>query len=100
MNKDRIGLGLDGLDVASVIAGTFVVIGLLYESGPEMWRSIVNRTTPGRDVVGGALVALGVFAEVAIGFFISRKAKREKNESDSVISAANERVAEAERQTV
>jgi hypothetical protein len=95
IRKPRIGLGLDGLEIALVFAGVLVVVGLLLESGPEMWQSFVKRQIPARDVVGGALVALGVFSEVSIGIFISRSAKREKMESDSIIAATGERAAEA-----
>ena len=96
VKKDRIRLGLDGLEIALLLAGALVVVGLLIESGPEIWHSFLNRAPPERAVVGGALVALGVFAEVAIGVFISRSAKREKIESDSAIAATNERSAKAE----
>lgn len=96
INKDRkIAFGLDGLEVASIFAGLLVVLGLLMESGPEVWQNIMNRVWPQRGLVGGALVTLGVFAEVAIGVFIARAGKRAQSEAGERIALAEKTTAEA-----
>ena len=73
--KPRIGLGLEPLEVGTFFAGLLVVFGLYLESGADWANALANRRWPGRPIEGTALVALGVFAEVAIGIFIARSAK-------------------------
>jgi hypothetical protein len=95
ISKDiKVGFGLDALEVATFFAGLLVVIGLLMESGPEAWTAIINRIWPHREVTGTALVTIGVFAEVAIGLFIARSAKRAQVSAEAQIAELN---AETER---
>jgi hypothetical protein len=105
INKPKIGLGLEPLEVATVFAGLVVVFGLYLESGPDWTKSAKRHVWPERPVTGTALVALGVFAEVAIGLFIARRAKRTQLEAEQRISLAeratadaNERAAQAQRE--
>jgi hypothetical protein len=97
ISKDiRVGFGLDGLEVATFFAGLLVVIGLLMESGPEAWTAIMQRLWPHREVTGNALVTIGVFAEVAIGLFIARSAKRAQVLAEAQIAEVTERASKAE----
>jgi hypothetical protein len=85
----KVGFGLDALEVATFFAGLLVVIGLLMESGPEAWTAMINRMWPHREVTGNALVTIGVFAEVAIGLFIARSAKRAQLLAEAQIAELN-----------
>jgi uncharacterized protein YjeT (DUF2065 family) len=97
ISKDiKVGFGLDGLEVALTFAGQLVVIGLLMESGPEAWKAIITRIWPHREVTGNALVTIGVFAEVAIGLFIARHAKRAQMQAETQIAEVTERASRAE----
>jgi hypothetical protein len=96
MKKARFTFGIDGLESWSAIAGLTVFIGLGYEIGPEAWGYVVTGTLLPRELFGSALVAIGVFAEVAIGVFIARKSKREQIKADKKIAELNERAKCAE----
>jgi uncharacterized protein YjeT (DUF2065 family) len=90
ISKDiKVGFGLDGLEVATFIAGVLVVVGLLMESGPEAWTAIIRHMWPHREIAGNALVTIGVFAEVAIGLFIARSAKRAQLQAEAKIAELN-----------
>jgi len=79
------------------LAGLLVVLGVWMESGRELSWAIVNRTWPSQEAVGGALVVIGVFAEVAIGLFIAYESKRAELKANEEISQANDRAAQANR---
>lgn len=96
-NDTKIGFGIGGLEVATLFAGLLVVIGLLMESGPDAWVAIVTQVWPHREVSGNVLVTIGVFAEVSIGVFIARSAKRAEILAGTAIAEANERAGEANR---
>ena len=96
-NKDKLGFGLDGLEVATFFAGLLVVIGLLMESGPEAWTSAINRMWPRREITGNVLVTIGVFAEVSIGIFIARSSKRAQLRAEKEIAELTERSTKAEQ---
>lgn len=97
IKKDiKVGFGLEGLEVATFFAGLLVVIGLLMESGPEAWTAIIKRLWPHREVTGNVLVTIGVFAEVAIGLFIARSAKRAQLQAEAQIAEVTERASRAE----
>jgi hypothetical protein len=97
MSKEiRVGFGLGALEVATCFAGLLVVIGLLMESGPEAWTAFITKHWPHRDVMGNALVTMGVFAEVAIGLFIARDAKRAQLRAEAQIAEVTERASKAE----
>jgi len=95
IRKPKIGLGLGALELWSIGFGLIVVAGVLLESGPEFWQSVRHWKIPSRVAIGGAMVALGVFGEVAIGVFIARSAKREQVESSERISEAVKATADA-----
>src|SRR4051812_13375972 len=91
----RIRLGW--LERFTTLAGLLVVLGVWMESGRELSWAIISRTWPRQEAVGGALVAIGVFAEVAIGLFIARSAKRAELKAKKEIAEANDRAALAEK---
>ncbi len=97
MKKAKFKFPIDPLEGWSAVAGLIVFIGLGLEIGPEAWGYFVTWYQPPRELFGSALVAIGVFAEVAIGIFIARSSKREQIKSEAAISAANERAAKAEQ---
>jgi len=97
--KPKIGLGLEPLESAIVFAGLVVVFGLYLESGPDWAQAAKNHAWPARPITGTALVALGVFAEVAIGLFIARSAKRAQLQAEELISLAEKATAEANERT-
>ena len=92
ITKAKLGLRIGALEIASTMAGLIVVVGLLIESGREVHRAWTAGAWPSRELWGGILVALGVFAEVTIGIFQERASKRER-------IASEERIAEAEMAT-
>lgn len=96
VKKHSIGIGLGWLEIASAIAGLVVVLGLAIESGPELWQAFRTWTWPTRAAIGGTVITLGVFAEVAIGIFLARSAKAAKLEANAAIAEANERAAKAD----
>lgn len=69
-------------------------VGLGFEIGPEAWGYVITSTRLPRELFGSALVAIGVFAEVALGIFIARSSKRQEMESNKRIAELNERAAE------
>jgi hypothetical protein len=91
----RIKLGW--LERFITFAGLLVFLGVWMESGRELSWAIVNRTWPSQEAVGGALVVIGVFAEVAIGLFIAYESKRAELKANEEISQANDRAAQAEQ---
>jgi hypothetical protein len=97
IKKQSIGLGLGVLEVVTTFAGLLVVIGLIVESGPELWQAVITRVWPARTVVGGTVITVGVFAEVAVGIFIARRAKAAELEASVAIADAAERAANAEQ---
>jgi hypothetical protein len=104
MKREKLSSWMGRLDVASAIAGSIVVIGLVVEDGPELLKSFVTKTLPQRAVTGALLVTLGVLAEVTIAFTIARIAKRiEAIDAEHIANirrdaaAAEERAALAEK---
>jgi hypothetical protein len=97
--KPKLGLALEPLEVAIFFAGLVVVFGLYLESGADWAKAAKSHVWPARPVTGTALVALGVFAEVAIGLFIARSAKRAQLEAEERISLAERATAEANERT-
>jgi hypothetical protein len=97
INKDKrkIGLGLGKLEVVSVFFGLVVVLGLFLELGAEIKHVISARVWPSRELIGGILVAIGVFGEVALSIFISRDAKRAQMNADERIALAEKATADA-----
>lgn len=86
---------IDRLEKALGVAGLIVVIGLLAEDGPELWKSVVMRTLPSLALIGGALVTLGVAAEVIFAVVIARIAQRIDADAALNIAKANELAADA-----
>ena len=95
--KQSIGSGLRWLEVITTLAGLIVVLGLLIESGPELRQAVETQIWPAREVLGGAVITVGVFAEVALGIFIARSAKRAELKASIAIAEADERAAKAEQ---
>jgi hypothetical protein len=94
---NRIRLGW--LERFITLAGLLVVLGVWMESGRELSQAIMSRTWPRQEAVGGALVVIGVFAEVAIGLFIARSAKQAELRANEEIAESRDRVAKAEQAT-
>jgi hypothetical protein len=84
--KPGMGLGLEPLEIGTFFAGLVVVVGLYLESGPDWANALASHKWPARPIEGTALVALGVFAEVAIGIFIARSAKRAQLQAEHTIA--------------
>ena len=98
-SKDRFDFGIGWLEVFTTLAGLVVVLGLWKESGTD-WRMAWDHKTwpPPNSVTGSFLVAVGVFAEVAIGIFsarANRKQERKSNREIARLNAETERLREA-----
>jgi hypothetical protein len=93
-NKRKRELWMGGWEIAEAAAGLIVFAGLALEIGPEAWGYFITWTLLPREIFGSALVAIGVFAEVAIALRIARSAKQQERESNERIAELN---AEAER---
>lgn len=96
IDKEKLSQCIEWLELALVVAGGIVVIGLVVEDGPELWQSLLTRTWPSRAAVGDLLVTLGVLAEVLIAFLIARIAKRIDAYAEADAAKALERAAQAE----
>lgn len=84
------------LERFTTLAGLLVVVSVWMESGRELSWAIVTRRWPRHEAVGGALVVIGVFAEVALGIFIGRSAKSAELEADKAIAETRERASAAD----
>jgi hypothetical protein len=62
---------LGWLEVGLTFAGLTVVSGLVVESGQELSDALSHHSWPARGVIGGAIVTIGVLAEVIIGVLIA-----------------------------
>ncbi len=96
INKEKLSQYIEWLELALVVAGGIVVIGLIVEDGPELWRSLLTRTRPSRAAVGDLVVTVGVFSEVLIAFVIARVARRIDLYAEADTAKALERAAQAE----
>lgn len=96
MNKEKLSQRIEWLELALVVAGGIVVIGLIVEDGPEIVHSLLTWTRPSRAAVGDLLVTAGVFAEVFIAFVIARIARRIDAYAEADTAKALERAAQAE----
>jgi hypothetical protein len=96
VNKEKLTLCIEWLELGLVVAGGIVVIGLIVEDGPELLHSLLTRTRPSRAAVGDLLVTAGVFAEVLIAFVIARLARRIDAFAEADTAKALERAAQAE----
>lgn len=96
MNKEKLSQCIEWLELALVVAGGIVVIGLLVEDGPEIANSLLTLTRPPRAAVGDLIVTAGVFAEVLIAFVIARIARRIDAYAEADTAKALERAAQAE----
>lgn len=96
-NKERqqLDVALTWLERWLIFAGCLVVGGVLLESGPDIFSALQKRELPTWVAMGGAVVALGVAAEVILGIFITKKSHRVQELADSSIAEANERAAKA-----
>lgn len=95
VTKETLGLGIGWLEAGIALAGLLVVLGLVVESGPELWQATINRTWPARSILGSTLVVVGVFVEVALGVFAAREAKRLEREGNERMAVAEQATAEA-----
>jgi len=86
MAKDR-----DWLEIGITLAGVVVVLGLFVEYGPD----IATHRLSFAAIVGSAMVTGGVFAEVLLGIFINRKAKRDEARNAALLTESRERAADA-----
>jgi hypothetical protein len=96
INKEKLNQRIERLELALVVAGGIVVIGLIVEDGPELWYSLITRTLPSRVALGGLLVTIGVFAEVLVAFVIARVARQIDAFAEADTANALERAAQAE----
>lgn len=90
--KPNIGLGLSSLQLVIFGAGLIVVLGLLTESGPETLASIKSGHWPMRQLIGSALVTIGVFLEVTLAIVVERSARRGELEAEERIAELNREV--------
>jgi hypothetical protein len=97
--RDVLDTALVWLERGLILAGGMVVVGLLMESGPEMAIALQKHHFPNRGVLGGALVTMGVFAEVVLGILITQKSHRVQDLADASIAKANERAVQAAKET-
>lgn len=95
-NKEKLSQYIEYLELALVIAGGIVVIGLIVEDGPELGHSLLTRTRPSRTALGDLLVTVGVFAEVLLAFVIARIARQFDAYAEADTARALERGAKAE----
>lgn len=96
INKAKLGQYIEYLELALVVAGGIVVIGLIVEDGPEILQSLLTWTQPSRAAVGDLLVTAGVFSEVLIAFVIARVARRIDTYAEADTAKALERAAKAQ----
>jgi hypothetical protein len=96
ISKEKLGQYIECLELALVVAGGIVVVGLIVEDGPELWRSLLTWTRPPRAALGDLLVTVGVFSEVLIAFVIAGVARRLNAYAEADTARALERAAKAE----
>jgi hypothetical protein len=96
INKEKLSQYIEYLELALIVAGGIVVIGLIVEDGPELWHSLLTWTRPPRAALGDLLVTVGVFFEVLIAFVIARVARRIDAYAEADTAKALERAAQAE----
>ena len=95
-SKEKLSQYIEYLELALVVAGGIVIIGLIVEDGPELWHSLLTLTRPSRAALGDLLVTVGVFSEVLIAFVIARIAGRINAYAEADTAKALERAAKAE----
>jgi hypothetical protein len=98
ISKEKLGQYIECLELALVVAGGIVVVGLIVEDGPELWRSLLTWTWPPRAAVGDLLVTAGVFSEVLIAFVIAGIARRVDAYAEADTAKALERAAKAQEE--
>lgn len=96
INKEKLRQYIEYLELALIVAGGIVVIGLIVEDGPDLWHSLLTWTRPSRVALGDLLVTVGVFLEVLIAFVIARVARRIDAYAEADTAKALERAAQAE----
>jgi hypothetical protein len=95
--REKLDTALTWLERGLILAGGIVVAGLLMESGPGIIAALMRRKLPASDTMGGALVTIGVAAEVLLGILIAQKSHRVQELADSSITESKERAAVAEQ---
>jgi hypothetical protein len=93
ITKHRTAIGW--LEGVVIFGGALVIVGLVIESGPEIWRAILTWTWPGRGPIGSAIITMGVALEVGLGIFLTLDAKRAEREAKERIALAEKETAEA-----
>lgn len=77
-----------------MFAGFAVAAGVAIEIGPRVLKRQIDN-----EVIGGAIVILGVAVEVILTFIAAQKTGRIQEIANSDVSAANERAINAEKAT-
>jgi hypothetical protein len=73
-----------------VFAGFAVAVGVAIEIGPKVLKDQIDN-----EVIGGAIVILGVAVEVLLTFVAAQKTSRVQQLANSDVAQANERAAQA-----
>ena len=90
---EKFGKRSEWLERGIWFAGGFVVAGLLMESGPDVGAAFAKHELPKAGTVGGSLVTIGVAAEVILGIFLAKVARRAQAIADATIAETHERAA-------
>lgn len=88
--REKLDHQLEWFERWIVISGFAVAAGVFTEIGPKVFKRQVDS-----EVIGAAIVILGVAAEVILAFLASRKSSRIQEIADAETAAANQRAAEA-----
>jgi hypothetical protein len=95
--SEKLGTRSEWLERGIWFAGGLVVAGLLMEYGPELGVAFAKHELPKRGTAGGFLVTIGVAAEVMLGIFVAKTAKRLQVIAGTIIAQTGERAAKAEQ---